>query len=184
MSDGVSKTVAIVGSIVAVVSLGWAMYKDWKTTPALAASAPSTSAPAAAPPPAQAPAPAPATAANVSVPPPIEIAEEEPCVAFLKNGKAYTLYVTTIAGPGELGRKQEFELDIDGPRGCVLRAGYSGWSVTLNGCGQGLSYRARRSGDGDVTGTGTCSVSEATGTLNYTDGAGQGWAYRFVIRRH
>lgn len=184
MSDGVSKTVAIVGSVVAVVSLGWAIYKDWKTNPALAVGVPPSASAPTGPATSLAPAPAPALKpiAQEDLPPAVEV--EDPCVAFLSTGRAYTLNVTTIAGPGELGRKQSFDLDIEGPRSCVLRAQYQGWSVTLNGCGTGLSYRATRPGDGDVSGNGTCSGSEATGTINYIDAAQQGWAYKFVIKRH
>jgi hypothetical protein len=176
----------LVGAIVAACTFGWTVYKDSKTTLA------TKSEPVPVPVPESVAAPAPVGNPNVTPAtraealPPAPAPSAEPCEEFLSAGGQYTLHATTIGGPGEPGRNQTFPISQNGSTGkCLLTGTYAdgAWNLTLNGCQRGMTLFATRTGEGNLTGEGSCTVHQATGTMGYTDARNQAWPYRFTITR-
>mgnify|MGYP001268532189 CR=1 FL=1 len=110
-----------------------------------------------------------------------------PCSAFLAQGGRFTLKYRTTSGPGEIGREQRWQISGTSTRSsgeCSSLVGYfEGWRLELDGCPSGLALKAARSGEGDLTGSGTCDGAHATGAMGYTDAVGQRWGYQFTLER-
>lgn len=109
------------------------------------------------------------------------------CSDFLVAGKQYSVEYTTTTGPSEVGRVQRQM--ISGTRttkegACKKLVGtFAGsWAMTLTGC-DSLEIVGLRSGDGNMTGQGTCTGGVATGSFGYVDARQQTYGYDFKITR-
>lgn len=185
MSDGLTKGVAVVGAIVAVGTLAWTVYKDTRLTPPVT------------PQPVTSPQVAPAPSGTVQAPAssvtqrtqPVANTQSRPaeagCKAFVSAGGRYTLENTTTSGPHEIGLVQRFPIESQSlaSDGCTLKGNFSGWSLALDACSEGLRVRASRAGEGDISGYGSCTTEQATGMLAYVDAKGQSWGYNFKLSR-
>jgi len=109
------------------------------------------------------------------------------CKDFLVPGKQYSVEYTTTVGPVEVGRVQRQMITATRTTvedQCMKLSGtFAGsWAMTLKGCDT-LELVALRSGDGNMTGQGTCKGDVATGSFGYVDGANQTFGYDFKITR-
>lgn len=109
------------------------------------------------------------------------------CKDFLVPGKQYSVEYTTTTGPVEVGRVQRQMITATRTTvddACTKLSGtFAGsWAITLKGC-ESLEIVALRSGDGNLTGQGTCTGDVATGSFGYVDGANQTFGYDFKITR-
>jgi hypothetical protein len=103
-------------------------------------------------------------------------------------GKQYSVEYTTTSGPAEVGRIQRQMITATKTTKedeCKKVTGtFAGsWAITLKGCKDDLEIVALRSGDGNLTGQGTCTGEVATGSFGYVDGAGQTFGYDFKMTR-
>lgn len=109
------------------------------------------------------------------------------CKDFLVAGKEYLVEYTTTTGPEDVGRVQRQMITAtrtsDESECRKVSGTFAGsWAMTLKGCNT-LDVVASRSGDGNLTGQGTCSGENATGSFGYVDGRNQTWGYDFKMTR-
>jgi hypothetical protein len=109
------------------------------------------------------------------------------CSDFLVPGAEYSIVYTTTKGPGEVGRIQRGSItatstSTEGECKKVTGTFGEAWAMSLKGC-ESLDIVAKSPGNGDLTGQGTCTATEATGSFGYVDGHSQTFAYTFKIKR-